>query len=128
VRKIVTTVTRKNKKYVEVIINMRYVETVKEKRDELKAEMERFLALKDKQFSHLPYRELSTESKKKFGYIMGTISVLKTQINALEYVLNEDTELEDRTKPSMAYNFTKEELFAELEEPECKCPCHRCAI
>ena len=75
---------------------MRDIATVKETRDKLRNEI---LALLDLR------RELSNGimnadeyGKRSYGYLINTVTKMKAQINALEYVLNEDTELEDATE------------------------------
>jgi hypothetical protein len=103
---------------------MRDVSIVKRKRNQLKEEVEQFKNLKEKLFpSSISYRDLDPEEKKKYGYIQSTIGGLNTQINTLEFVLNEDSEIRDVTEPRF-YDFTKEELFRGSTCTDIRvCPC-----
>lgn len=81
---------------------MRSLEAVKKKRDELKAELEKFIQAKhDSKKAHwgLPQADLSALEKAEYIYIMRSIYELRNQINCLDFVLNEDTEMNDATRP-----------------------------
>ncbi len=79
---------------------MRAVDIVKEKRNQLRNELVRFLNAKEIKYpTPTNYKELDEYNRHEYSYIMGCVNSLKTQINALEFVLNEDTELNDYSKP-----------------------------
>lgn len=79
---------------------MRAVEVVKQKRNQLRNELAKFMNAKNVKYpTPTKYYDLEAYDRHEFSYIMGCISSLRNQINALEFVLNEDTELNDYTKP-----------------------------
>ena len=67
-------------------------------------------------------KRLSLENNfdaKEFSYIMGCINNLRNQINALEFVLNEDTVLNDYTVPYPTQEdegVSKEKVFKIIED------------
>lgn len=103
---------------------MRDVRFVKEHRDALKEERHKFVMAKERLFPYpTTYRDISQEERPKLSYIIQTLRNLDIQINALEFVLNEDTHIQDATEHFAQNNFTKEDLF---EEDSKSCPCYLC--
>lgn len=99
---------------------MRSVDVVKQKRNELRSDMENFLEVKNRKYpAPTRYYELDGYDKHEFNYIMNCINNLRNQINALEFVLNEDTELTDYTisfSPThKELGITKEKVFSSIE-------------
>ncbi|WEG18582.1 hypothetical protein PQ478_08870 [Alkalihalophilus pseudofirmus] len=79
---------------------MRAVEAVKEKRNQLRSELEMFIEAKDIKYpTPTKFTDLNEYEGNEFSYIMGCINSLRNQINALEFVLNEDSEIVDYTVP-----------------------------
>lgn len=94
---------------------MRAVDVVKEKRNQLKNDLAKFMDAKNEKYSTTKRAmDLDGYERHEFSYIIGCITDLRTQINTLEFVLNEDTELRDCT---IAYatqrdlGITKEKVF-----------------
>lgn len=102
---------------------MRCVKVVKKKRDELKAERERFMRAKERLYPYpKSYPDIPKEEQHQFTYLMNTVGHLDKQINALEFVLNEDTELKDVTELNF-FNVDKEALLKEpVKKTGCQCP------
>lgn len=79
---------------------MKSIEAVKTKRDELKAELERFReANENRKHNGMPKSDMSDLEKAEYMYIVRSMHELRCQINCLNFVLNEDFELSDATKP-----------------------------
>lgn len=94
---------------------MRAVEVVKDKRNQLRIDLENFLNAKNEKYPNpTKFQELDDYDRYEFSYIMGCIANLRIQINALEFVLNEDTEFSDCTIPNRTqrdYGVSKEKIF-----------------
>lgn len=94
---------------------MRAVDVVKEKRNQLRDELARFINAKELKYqAPIIYTDLNDYDRQEFSYIMGCINSLRNQINALEFVLNEDTELKNYTNPyprQKEMGITKENVF-----------------
>jgi hypothetical protein len=102
--------------------NMRDVQVIKDKRNQLRDELVKFTAVKEDAFPKgTRYSELSDYDRQLYNYTMGCINSLRNQINALEYVLNEDTELNDNTRPypsQVSFGITKESVFKMSNDTE----------
>lgn len=84
---------------------MRAVDVVKSKRDYLVEQKEEFQRVKDLKYPNKPnYAELSDYEKLELSYITRVLTNLMIQIGALNFVLNEDSDLRDAT-----YIITSEE-------------------
>lgn len=99
---------------------MRDVSVVKEKRDELVKELGRFMKFKNENYTGFDFSSLSAHQRREYSYIMSTMGDLRGQINAIEYVLNEDTELRDATWVSSPYlrekGITKEDILGSKKD------------
>ena len=73
---------------------MRDVEIVKNMRNALDSELTRFIDRKKELFNGRPFPELGDYDKKVFSFISTSVNKLTIQINALNFVLNEDTQIE----------------------------------
>lgn len=75
---------------------MRDLSVVKEKRNELRSELVNCIKkVKEMQVDEKTFRDLSQYDQQVYIYLDRTVQRLRTQINALEFVLNEDTEIAD---------------------------------
>ncbi len=93
---------------------MRDVAIVKEQRNELREELAKCIKrVKDMQVDEKSFKELSQYDQQVYVYLDRTVQKLRMQINALEFVLNEDTELIDPYKDRAAekLQITKETVF-----------------
>lgn len=94
---------------------MRNVNVVKAKRDELREDLAIFIKVRENKFPLMAkYTELPEYDRKLYSYIQSCIGNLKRKINALEFVLNEDTEMTDGTTPFPSHKeigITKELIF-----------------
>lgn len=89
---------------------MRDVSVIKQKRDELKEEL-KFVNEKRKSLGR--WTDMCDYDKKIFAHLTDSVKTITTQINALEYILNEDTELND-WYPRYA-RISKEDIFGTKE-------------
>ncbi|MDM5370566.1 hypothetical protein QUF96_03105 [Bacillus bombysepticus] len=90
---------------------MRDVAVVKQTRDELRAEYNRCLAKRIEITRNRIYDELETYEKDKVSTLFHVMKTLQDQINAFEFVLNEDTELISPFR--RRYKTTREEIFGD---------------
>lgn len=94
---------------------MRAVEIVKDKRNQLRDELVAFIDAKNAKYP-VPtnYKDLGEYEKQEFSYLMSCIHSLRVQINALEFILNEDTEIMDYTtinSHQREYGISKESVL-----------------
>lgn len=98
---------------------MRAVDVVKLKRDELRNDLAKFMSAKNAKYpSPTRYNELNEYDKYEYSYILKSMENLRTQINALEFVLNEDTYMDDCTISYHKHRdlgITKESVFEIVE-------------
>lgn len=76
---------------------MKTLEVVVKKRNELRNELQYFETQRREIFYGRQFAELDVNEKREHMYIVGVISRLKVQIDALTYVINYDSELDDVT-------------------------------
>lgn len=100
---------------------MRDVEVVKQMRDDLRDKMIELIDLRIVKYgASVRHPDLPPYDQKVFSYLMGATNKLKTQINTLEFVLNEDTMLNDATDTLSSslreMGCTKESIINELRE------------
>lgn len=81
---------------------MKTIETILRTRANLRAELGHYESIKNEYIYGRKWSDFDTEEKREFSHILGVIQKLKVQINALTYVINYDSELDDVTiKPQM---------------------------
>lgn len=81
---------------------MRDVNAVKETRNKLRNELSDFIVAR-KNFYQKEIAGKKEYDKTLYGYIISSIDRLSIQINTIEYILNEDTEIGDVTEPWKHY-------------------------
>lgn len=97
---------------------MRAVDVIKEKRNQLRNELSKFLIVKNMKYpSPTKYTNLDDYDRYEFSYIMSCVNSLRNKINTLEFVLNEDTEINDCTPyhSQRERGISKESVFDNLE-------------
>lgn len=93
---------------------MRDLSVVKETRNELRSELVNCIKkVKEMQVDEKTFRDLSQYDQQVYIYLDRTVQRLRTQINALEFVLNEDTEIADAFADRAAekHKINKETVF-----------------
>lgn len=96
---------------------MRDVEIVKETRNKLRNAFEELMNVKHAMQDHKDTFE--EYDKKVYGYLLQTLEKLDLQINALEFVLNEDTKTKiatDNVHYNNAYGINKEKVMEYMKE------------
>jgi hypothetical protein len=74
---------------------MRDLVTVKEARNNIRNNLVRSTRKRDEISDGKPYKELSEYNQEVYIFLTKAIDIMKIQINSLEFVLNEDTNLND---------------------------------
>lgn len=76
---------------------MKQLHEVVAKRKELRVELEYYESQKVDMLRGRKFRDLDEDEKKEFSFLLNVAMKLKVQIDALTYVINYDSELEDVT-------------------------------
>lgn len=96
---------------------MRDLKAVKDMRDSLRNDFAKLMDAKNEMNKLGGFIDMNEYDKKKFGYLLTTISKLNIQINALTFVLNEDTEIFDATDDVMYdtnYGINKHSIMSDI--------------
>jgi hypothetical protein len=93
---------------------MRSVLTVKEQRNILREELGKCInKVKEMKVDEQSFKNMSQHEQQVYIYLDRTMQRLRTQINALEFVLNEDTELIDpyADRAAEKLNINRDSIF-----------------
>ncbi|WP_059102944.1 hypothetical protein [Shouchella shacheensis] len=99
---------------------MRDVAIVKQQRNVLREELGKCVnKVKEMQVDEKSFKELDQHDQQVYIYLDRTMQKLRTQINTLEFVLNEDTKLIDPyfDRAAEKLNINKDTLFS-AKKPE----------
>ncbi len=95
--------------------DMRNVATVKEQRNILREELGKCInKVKEMKVDEQSFKQMEQQEQQVYIYLDRTMQRLRTQINALEFVLNEDTQLVDpyADRAAEKLNINRESIFS----------------